>query len=178
MPALSATSRIRLTGAPNRAVMPFEIQPDDRIRAALAARLGFTALKKLRFAGELRPVGRQDWALEATLGATIVQPCGVTLAPVTTRIDEAVRRRYLAGLVDGGDATEQEMPEDEAEPLPQAVDLDAVMLEALNLAAPAFPRAEAAETGAFRAAGPGAAAEEEPEKPFARLAEKLKTSKP
>jgi hypothetical protein len=44
-------------------------------------------VRKLRFIGTLEPEGAQDWRLTADLGATVVQPCVVTLAPVTTRLE-------------------------------------------------------------------------------------------
>lgn len=179
MPDQSATSRIRLSGARERAPTPFDLRPGDGTRAALAAELGLDAVKKLRLTGELRPAGGQDWTLEAELGATIVQPCGITLAPVTTRIDETVRRRYLAALDGRAEPEEQEMPDDEAEPLPSSIDLEALMAEALSLAIPPFPRVEGAEMGEIRAAAPGAEplGEEEAEKPFAGLAEQLRNAK-
>ncbi len=80
----------------------------------------------------------RDWRLEAKLGATVVQPCVVTAEPVTTRIDDPVTRRYLAQMPEPqGD--EVEMPEDDsAEPLPDVLDLSAVMAEALALALPLY----------------------------------------
>jgi uncharacterized metal-binding protein YceD (DUF177 family) len=173
----SATSRIRPTGARERAAVPFDIRPDGRTCAALAGELGLEALRKLRLAGELRPSGQQDWILDATLGATIVQPCGLTLAPVTTRIDEHVLRQYLAELDGLTGADEQEMPDEDNEALPSALDLEAVMAEALSLAIPAFPRAEGAEIVPVRTADFAGAADEDVQKPFAGLLEKMNTSK-
>jgi len=68
----------------------FDLRPDAEARVALADRLALSDLRKLRFAGELAPQGERDWRLEAHLGATVVQPCRVTLVPVTTRIDTLV----------------------------------------------------------------------------------------
>ncbi len=150
------TNTFRLTGPRDRTARRFEIVPDPATRAALAEELGLSALRKLRLAGELRPAGSRDWELEATLGATVVQPCGITLEPVTTRIDEPVRRRYRADLGSDAPPAEQEMPEEtEEEPLPTVLDLDAVMAEVLSLAVPAFPRAPGVEAGAVHEAGPG-----------------------
>ncbi len=150
------SSRFRLTGPRDRTVREFEIVPDADARVGLATEVGVSALKKLRFAGALRPMGARDWELDAMLGATVVQPCGITLEPVTTRIDEPVRRHYLAALdTEEAPAVEQEMPQEtEEEPLPAVLDLDAVMAEVLSLAVPAFPRAPGAEAGAVHEAGP------------------------
>ncbi len=178
MPDQSAASRIRLTGARDREAIPFDLRAGPETCAALSRELGLETVKKLRFAGELTPFGREDWKLEGMLGATVVQTCGVTLAPVTTRIDERVRRRYLAELDGAAAAEEQEMPDEENEPLPPSLDLETVMTEALSLAIPAFPRAEGADMGAIRAAEPGVTPlDDDAVKPFAGLAEKLKSTK-
>jgi hypothetical protein len=55
------------------------------------------------------PEGARDWRLSARLGATVVQPCVATLAPVTTRIDTDVTRRYLADWQEP-EGDEAEMP--------------------------------------------------------------------
>ena len=62
--------------------------PDAAARGALAEELGLLDLRKLRLSGRITPDGDSGWRLDATLGATVVQPCVVTLQPVTTRIDE------------------------------------------------------------------------------------------
>jgi len=170
------------TGSPRRIPVPslarrgghrFEIAPDAKARAALAARLDLLDLRKLSLRGEIAPEGSQDWLLSATLGATVVQPCGVTLAPVTTRIDEAVIRRYSPDIpapeVLPGD--EMEMPEDDSvEPLTEVIDLDAVLSEALALALPLWPRAEGATLDEASAAPDGAGPDDAPRRPFAGLA--------
>jgi uncharacterized metal-binding protein YceD (DUF177 family) len=139
----------------NRVAIPFTLEPDADARRAAAARLGIDAVRKLRFEGTLAPEGTRDWRLEARLGATVVQPCVVTLAPVTTRIDTVVLRAYLADFVEP-EEDEAEMPEDETqEPLPDRLDLADVMLEALALALPDYPRAEGAELGGAAFAEPG-----------------------
>lgn len=130
-------------GAP----VPFHIEPDARERAQLAVLVGASQLRKLRFEGALHPLPKGGWELRALLGATVVQPCSVTLQPVSTRIDEPVHRRYLPDYTPPGE-TEAEMPEDvDAEPLGRVIDPAAVMFEALALAVPAFPRAADADLG-------------------------------
>jgi len=165
---------IRVAQLNARKPVRFDLQPDAALRATLAQELGITALRKLRFHGELRPIGRRDWEIDAMLGATIVQPCAVTLEPLTTRIDEHVLRRYLADMPEP-QGLEVEMPSDDTqEPLGTMIDPGAVALEALSLALPPFPRSKGAmiaEDGAIRAAPEGAEPiEEERPKPFAALA--------
>ncbi len=163
------TLPLRLADLPARKPTRFDLAPGPDDLAALAEELGLTALRKLRFRGELRPDGRRDWRLDATLGATVVQPCIVTLDPVTTRIEEPVTRRYISGMEPPA-GEETEMPEDDsAEPLPEIVDIGAVMVEALALALPLYPRAEAAAAPA-QAAPPGVAPlTDEALRPFAGL---------
>ena len=161
---------IRLSDQRGRGDMPFRLEPDARGRAAIAADLGISGVKKLRFEGRLTPVGKRDWHLDATLGATVVQDCVVTLAPVTSRIDEAVVRRYMADLPPPV-AGEIEMPQDDtAEPLPSSLDLVAVMIEALALALPPFPRAEGVAPVDLTVTEPGAVPlSTEGSRPFAGL---------
>ena len=144
--------------------------PDAGQLEELSDRLGVDALRKVRLEGELRPGPGRDWTLEAALGATIVQPCRVTTDPVTTRIEEPVRRHYSADY-DAPTSTELEMPEDDSlEPLPSVIDMGDVLEEALTLAIPAFPRAPSADGLDLSATPPGAAPIEDDEaKPFAAL---------
>jgi uncharacterized metal-binding protein YceD (DUF177 family) len=147
---------MRLAEGGTRGPKDFVILPMADERTAIARHLGIPGLRKLRFAGRLTPAGRRDWTLEAHLGATAVQDCVVTLAPVVTRIDEAVLRRYLADLPAPGPG-EVEVPEDDSvEDLPSSIDLCDVMIEALSLALPPFPRAPGAELGEITVTEPGA----------------------
>ncbi|MFN3661854.1 YceD family protein [Yoonia sp.] len=138
-------SPLRLSDLTASSGTQFALAPDAGERGAIADALGIIGIRKLRFDGKLTPQGRKDWVLTGTLGATVVQECVVTLAPVTTRIDETVTRSYLADMPDIT-GTEVEMPQDDtAEPLPETIDLYAVLTEALALALPLYPRADGAE---------------------------------
>jgi uncharacterized metal-binding protein YceD (DUF177 family) len=154
--------------------MPVLLDPDAGGRAAVAAELGIPGIRKLRLEGRLVPEGRQDWRLEAHLGATVVQDCVATLAPVVTRIEEDLERRYVVGLPEP-EPGEREMGPEDVEPLPSALDVGAVMLEALALALPPFPRAEGVELGEVVVTAPGAEPlTEERARPFAGLGDALK----
>jgi uncharacterized metal-binding protein YceD (DUF177 family) len=164
---------LRVAELPQNRVTPFALRPDAAALQAIAAEMGLLGLRKLAFTGTIRAEGRSDWLLEGMLGATVVQPCVVTLEPVTTRIDQPVRRLYLADpspILPEGE--EVEMPEDDsAEPLGEVIDLGGVMTEELALALPAWPRAEGAEIGSITVTEPGQTPlTEEALKPFAGLA--------
>ena len=149
----------------------FDLRPDAAALRDLAEMLELSALRKLSFKGKVFAQGTADWRLEAMLGATVVQPCSVTLEPVTTRIDVPVQRVYQHDYVET-EAPEAEMPEDDSvEALPAWIDPDAIMLETLTLAIPAYPRAKGAELGELIVTEPGVAPmRDEDAKPFAGLA--------
>lgn len=171
-PTRAWSAPIRPADLPAGGTREIALRPDAPARAALAEALGINAVRKLSFTGRLLPEGQKDWRLEARLGATVVQPCVVTLAPVTTRIDEDVIRRYLAEMPDLPQSAEVEMPEDDsAEPLPEVLDAGAVMAEALALALPAYPRAPEADLGEAVFTEPGKAPMTDADaRPFAGLA--------
>ncbi|PJI92050.1 uncharacterized metal-binding protein YceD (DUF177 family) [Yoonia maricola] len=138
-------SHLRLADLATRKPTAFALEPTANERKAIAAKLEIVGIKKLRFTGSLAPQGRQDWTLTGDLGATVVQDCVVTLDPVTTRIDESVTRSYTADMPEI-EASEVEMPEDDTvEALPETLDLAQVMIEALSLALPPYPRREGAD---------------------------------
>lgn len=146
----------------------FDIAPTPAEAAALARLLGAQAVRKLRFAGRLSPIERGGWALDGALGATVVQTCVVTLEPVTTRVDQPLRRRFLPSTAaQAAELVVDPDEDDEIEPLGDRIDLGLVAVEALALALPAYPRKEGAVLG--EAAARTSDDEDEP-KPFAALA--------
>lgn len=138
---------IRTAGLGSRPSTPFDLRPSGPERAALAAFLDISAIPDLRFRGTIVPAGRRDLLLQGELTARVVQPCVITLDPVTTHLTEQVMRRYVEDFVlPEGD--EVEMPEDDGlEPLPQAINLGAVATEALTLALPLYPKSAGATLG-------------------------------
>jgi len=157
VPGLPFSHPLRVAKLSGHAPTAFDIAPDADVLATLAGFLGISRLRKLRFAGTIAPISSGGWELTGTLGATVVQPCTISLAPVTTRIDEPVLRRYLPDLADA-EASETEIPEDvDSEPLRDVIDPAAVMIEALALALPPFPRAEGVELGEAIFTEPGKA---------------------
>lgn len=149
---------------------PFNLRPEPSRLKEIALELGLSGLRKLSLVGKIRAEGSADWRLSATLGATVIQPCGVTLEPVTTRIDVPVERLYLRDFI-FVDAPEAEMPgDDTVEALPQWIDPAEVMMEALVLNLPLYPRATDAELGEMIVTEPGVAPmRDEDARPFAGL---------
>lgn len=165
-----STTALRVSDLPQNARTGFELVPKPSELTAFAQMLDLSGLRKVRFEGTLAAFGQADWVLEARLGATVIQPCGVTLEPVTTRIDVDVRRMFVRDHVEI-DAPEAEMPEDDTiEALGQWIDPQAVMIEALSLEIPQFPRAEGVALGETVVTEPGAAPLRDADlKPFAGL---------
>ncbi|MFA8440523.1 DUF177 domain-containing protein [Yoonia sp.] len=163
-------SHLRLADLATRKPTAFDLSPTADERKAIAAELGIVGIKKLRFTGALAPQGRHDWALTADLGATVVQECVVTLDAVTTRIDEELTRSYVADMPEI-EASEVEMPvDDTVEALPETLDLAQVMIEALTLALPLYPRAKGADLSQAVFTEPGVAPmTDDDAKPFAGL---------
>lgn len=174
---LPVSMPLRVADLPARKPKRFDLRPAPEMLPLIAGLVGAESVRKLSFKGEIRPTGKHDFVLEGDLGATVVQPCVVTLAPVSTRIEEHVTRRYLTEMPDlaaqpDSGAEGIQIPEDDsAEPLPEVIDPGAVLLEALALAMPLYPRAEDAVLDQVDFAPPGAAPlTADAMKPFAGLA--------
>ena len=162
---------LRVADLPQNTETRFGLRPDAGALDEIARELGLLKLRKLSFEGTVTAEGRADWRLQGKLGATVTQPCGITLEPVTTRIDVPVTRLYQRDYREP-EATEAEIPEDDGiEPLSQWIDPGAVMLEALDLNLPLYPRLPDAELGEMVVTEPGVEPmREEDAKPFAGLA--------
>lgn len=160
--------RLRVSQLNARAPTAVTLTPDAAQRAAIAADLGLSALPALRMEARIVPAMQDAWELTGHITARVVQPCGVTLAPVETDISEQVRRLYSPHTtVPHGE--EVEMTDDEVEPLGQVIDAGAVMVEALALALPPYPRAP----GAHLEPAPSDDAGDDTRRPFAGLADML-----
>lgn len=162
---------LRVDDLPGDAPVRFRVAPPRERLEAIRAELGLLGLRKLRFEGDLRAAGDGDWRLAAKLGATVTQACVVTLAPVTTRIDETVARRLLRGWSPAADpdAQDETALDDTTDPLGEQIDLEEMAREALALALPDYPRAEGAALDAGLASGDEDGDGERP-RPFAALA--------
>ena len=161
----------KVTAIAGRTSTHVRFHPTAQERASIARALGLIDLPVLTFDGDIRPAGKRDMVLEGKLAARVVQPCSVTLEPVTTALAEPVRRRYLADYK-LPEADELEIPEDDStEALAEVIDAAAVAIEALALALPLYPRSAGAELGEAVFTEPGLAPLREGDlKPFAALA--------
>lgn len=168
---MSLLPPFRVADLPQNRATAFEITPDASVMRSLAQELDLDGLRKMRFAGEIRADGKRDWVLRAKLGATVVQPCVVTLEPVTTRIDTDIERRFVADF-DEPEEAEAEMPEDDnIEALGSEIDVAAIMAESLALNLPEYPRKGDAELGEAVYTKPGEKPMTDDDvKPFAGLA--------
>ena len=133
----------------------FDLAAKPAEKAQIAKDLNISAVHWFHFKGAFHPVGRRDVRLEAVLQAEVEQPCGITLAPVRSVITETVTRLYLADWQAPTGSEVEIAPDDEAEGLPDMIDVATVGIEALSLALPAYPRAPGAELGAMVHAEPG-----------------------
>ena len=158
--------------------MKVDFRPGRDAIEKMSTHLGLRGLRKPSLVGEVVPDSSGGWRLEARMGATVVQDCVVTLEPVTTRLEEAVVRRYLSDIQvpDPEAAEEVEIPDDDTiEPLGHDIDLSAVLEESIALALPPYPHAQGVGHGDAAAGPSGAETPENPsdrtdENPFAALA--------
>lgn len=162
----SHPQRLRVAHLNPNAPTTFHLRPDEGVREALAAELGLDALTRLDFRGTLRAHGTDSWLLTATLAARVTQPCVITLKPVRTDISEPVRIQFSPHVA-APEGDEIEMPDETLEPLGNFIDLTSIMVEALSLALPAYPRAEGASLPQAAAADDDAAGDTR--RPFAGL---------
>lgn len=170
-PGSALTHPLRVTRLSAKVPTTFSLLPDAATRAALARELGIIAVEALTFQGSLTPVGRRDFTLQAELSARVVQPCVVTLQPVSTALHDTVLRRFSEDYREPvGD--EVELQDDTIEPLPEVIDVGSVATEALALLLPEYPRARDAVFAGIDAEA--AATDDEADarpKPFAGLAD-------
>lgn len=162
---------MRVADLPQRKPTRISLRPEAPELAAIAADLGLLGLRKLSFEAELAPAGKRDWRLTGKIGATVIQPCVVTLEPVTTRIDEPVERLFMAEMPEIQDEKIEMAEDDNIDPLTPELDIAGIMIESLSLNLPLYPRAEGAEAVNMQVTEPGKAAmTDEDAKPFAGLA--------
>lgn len=150
----------------------FELLPDADDCTHIAAMLGLISVRKVRFQGHLRAVGKTDWRLIGKLGATAIQSCVITGDPITTRIDTNVERLFVKDFSLVSAESESEFNgDDDSEPLLPEIDLGQILTESLALALPDYPRSKDAKLGEAVFSAPGTTPLRDKDvKPFASLA--------
>ncbi|WP_410217469.1 YceD family protein [Paracoccus sp. (in: a-proteobacteria)] len=162
----SHPQRLRVAHLNPNTPTSFHLRPNEEVRAAIAQELGLDALSRLDFQGSLRAESQDGWLLSGTLRARVTQPCVVTLKPVRSDIEDPVRIRFSPHVREP-EGDEVEMPDETLEPLGNFIDLTAIMVEALSLSLPEYPRAEGA--GLPAAAAPADEPSGDTRRPFAGL---------
>ncbi|MBL4806014.1 MAG: DUF177 domain-containing protein [Rhodobacteraceae bacterium] len=155
---------------PANRIIKFDLSPSVAEAEAIAAQLGLTGLKKMRISGAITPMGTKSWVVDADLGATVSQTCVISADPIRTRIDIAVRVKFIPEDKIDYDTPESEL-DDEVEALGKFIDAGQIAIEALTLAIPLYPRKEGVETQNTQSAPDGRTPMTDAEiKPFAGLA--------
>lgn len=154
--------------------VPFSVMPPEAVLPEIAKFLGVERIEGAGFEGTIRPCGKRGFLVAGRVGARVGQTCVVTLEPMETALSAEVDRRFQPGVEPPAVHGEIELgagAENEPEPLGHAIDLGAIMLEALALEIDPYPRKPGAEHGARVYAPPGTVplADEEA-RPFAGLA--------
>jgi uncharacterized metal-binding protein YceD (DUF177 family) len=151
----------------------FDLTFTEPVILELIKELDLLTLRKAKFTGTVLPLSKGDWELLGTLGATVEQPCSLTLEPVRTRIDAAVLRKFRRSPVKlSATGPDNEIPDDDSEEqLGETIDIIRVFSEALSLELPDYPRAENAEVASAEFGPPGVTPlTDDSIKPFAMLA--------
>ena len=151
----------------------FNLDFSETLIFSVVQQHGLMDMQKASFLGTILPVGRGDWVLSGRLGASIEQPCSLTLLPVRTRIDTQVTRNLRKSLstlsktaLDNGSAND-----DNDEQLHPMIDIFCIFCEALSLELPDYPRTENVVATIIDYGPPGTAAlTDDTAKPFAVLA--------
>ena len=130
-------------------------------------------LQKPSFFGTILPLAQGDWVLSGMLGASIEQPCSITLLPVRTRIDTQVTRNFRKLLLPLSKTTHdtEYTRDDNEEQLHQIIDIYCIFCEALSLELPDYPRTKDVVATIIDYGPPGTEAlTDATAKPFAVLA--------
>ncbi len=123
--------------------LDFDVSPTEDEYRAIAKLFDANSVRKMRMTGTVAPLNGQGWRLTGKLGATVIQPCVVSLEPVTTRVDVPVERKFvpMEAPVDLDYMIPHDL-DDSEEPLTDRIDIGLVALEALSLALPTYPKKE------------------------------------
>ncbi|GLQ34798.1 hypothetical protein GCM10007939_10810 [Amylibacter marinus] len=179
-PAAQTDSVIILAELSQNRPRRFALRLDDAQTAQIQNDLTLRRLSKVTLEGEITSEGRTDWALTASVGASVVQACVISNDDIKTRLDIGISRRYLHDFeaYDAEFTTEEELNA-EIEPLPAEIDLIDLIRESISLNIDDFPRINGTSLETSLSAPKGVTPlTDEAVKPFAALAslkDKLKS---
>ncbi len=130
------------------------------------------SLSKVTIIGQIKAEGGKNWYLTAKVGATAVQSCVITVEDIKTRLDVNISRRYFADFESyEATLTSEEVLDDEAEAIPEKIDILKLALETISIGLDDFPRKEGAALEPVLSAPKGVAPlTDDAIKPFAGLA--------
>ena len=101
------------------------------------------SLSKVTIIGQIKAEGGKNWYLTAKVGATAVQSCVITVEDIKTRLDVNISRRYFADFESyEATLTSEEVLDDEAEAVPEKIDILKLALETISIGLDDFPRKE------------------------------------
>jgi uncharacterized metal-binding protein YceD (DUF177 family) len=150
----------------------FELRWDADHLAQYLPEMELRALSKLSIKGQIQAEGGKNWKLNATVGASAVQACVVTMDDVKTRLDVEINRRYLSNFAAHEEefASEEDL-DAESEEIPTQINLLDLALETVSLNLDDFPRKDGTELEPVLAAPKGVVPlTDDAVKPFAGLA--------
>ena len=122
----------------------FEFDFTQKLATLIKLQLNILDVQKVKFLGSLAPLGKGDWCLTGSIGASIEQRCSVTLDPVFTRVDSKVLRNFRgaanAGLTNPN--YDETTIDDADEIFYKTIDLANIFYEELSLLLPDYPKKE------------------------------------
>jgi hypothetical protein len=122
----------------------FELDADEKTRAAVAALTGVRAVARLQAQFEVRRHGADGLHVTGTVSAIVGQTCVVSLEPIESEIEEHVDLLFVPRAVSqevSGDAASVAGSEDGPEPLLDGrIDLGVIATEFLVLGIDPHPR--------------------------------------
>ena len=105
------------------------------------ASMDLRTLSKVTIIGQIKAESGKNWYLTAKVGATAVQACVITMEDVKTRLDKDISRRYFADFASHeATLTSEEELDDEAEAIPEKINILKLTLETISLGLDDFPR--------------------------------------
>lgn len=136
-------------------------------RAQLAAQLPLVSCETLSVEYQIKPAGRDRYALTGRLAAEITQSCVVTLDPVPAKLDEPLDCKFVppAMMPDSQEEEQEVLTIEDFEPIENGwIDVGRIVFEVVASGLDPYPRrgdaeweADLGDDGADRKAGPFAA---------------------